>query len=198
MKRKIFILGAALLLLVTVSAAQRRGNAGMAGSQSGQHGATGKQGQRQMGSGLGTRDEQRLRIHATDQQRQQLRDCTKSADRIRTRAREITRQFRNASVTPAQAMQWREQLRNDLQAMNENYELFMNDLSEEQQLAAQQTIEQIEQSRTQLLEFAELLDNELIAPELQHDRIRDQAQDTERAADQLKKHQTELAVQFNK
>lgn len=194
MKRTPF-LGATLLILITSSAAQRHGgNAGTPGL-SGQR-AGSQQGQGQMGTG-GARDEQRLRIHATDQQRQQLRDCTQSADRIRNRARDMARLSKNATITPKQAQQWREQLQNELQSITRNQEQLMAGLSEEQRIASQQNIEQMEQARTQLLRLAELLDDELIAPELQQNRIREQARDAERAADQLKNHQNELAAQLN-
>lgn len=198
MKRKILILGSAMLLIVSISAAQRRGgNSGMGAGQQGQHGAPAQMGQRQqMGGAMGTRDQQGLRIHASDQQRKQLRDCSQSADRIRKRTRDMSRQS-GAALAPEQAKQWRAQLRNEVQAMNQQQEQLMAGLSEEQKAASRQTIQQMEQSRTQLRDLAEALDNELIAPELQQDRIREHARDTEHAAAQLKKHQNQLAAELN-
>lgn len=126
MKRNLLILGATLLLLLTMATAQRRGGgAGMPGGQSGQHGAAGQHGQMGTGTGMGTvgtHDQQRLRIHATDQQRQQLRDCTQSADQLRTRTRDMTWQSKKSAITPEQAKQWREQLRNEVRVMNQNHE----------------------------------------------------------------------------
>lgn len=201
MKRNLLILGATLLLLLTMATAQRRGGgAGMPAGQSGQHGAAGQHGQMGtgtgMGTGIGTHDQQRLRIHATDQQRQQLRDCTQSADQLRTRTRDMARQSKKSAITPEQAKQWREQLRHEVRVMNQNHEQFMAGLSQEQKAASQLTLQQMEQSRNRLLKASELLENELIAPELQSDRIREQARETERAAHQLRKHQTDLVAQL--
>lgn len=72
----------------------------------------------------------------------------------------------------------------------------MAGLSQEQKAASQLTLQQMEQSRNRLLKASELLENELIAPELQSDRIREQARETERAVHQLRKYQTDLVAQL--
>jgi hypothetical protein len=197
MKYKVLAIAIALLLLAATSVAQRRGsgNAGMQGAQSAQRGSGGQM--RGSGSGMGSGDQQRLRIHATDQQRLQLKSCTQSADRIRIRTRQMSRLNSGSPMTPEQARQFREQLRSEVQAMNQNHEQLMADLSEEQRLASRQTIAEMERSRTRLMNVSEMLDNELVAPELNQERIREQARETERAATQLKDRQSELSAQLS-
>jgi len=169
----------------------------MGGGQSGHKGSAVQHGQAGMGAGTEMREQQRARIHASDQQRQQLHDCNQAADRIRTQSRDMMRQSKNSTMTPTQVNQWREQLQNQIKEMNRNHEQLMSGLSEEQKNASRHAIQEIEQARAQLMQTTERLNNQLAAPELNRDRIGDEAHEAERAASQLKKRQSEFAAQLN-
>jgi hypothetical protein len=199
MKYKFLVLGATIFLLIADSTAQRKGggNAGPPAGQSRQQGAAGQQSQMGNGAGSGMQDQQQLRLHASDQQRQQLRDCTQTADQVRNRTRDILRQSKNTGIATEQRKQWQEQLRNEIQTLNRNQEQLITGLSEEQRTISQKTIQQMETSRNRLLEVSEILGNALVAPELNQDRIQEQARATERAANELKKQQSQLAAQLN-
>lgn len=200
MKQKLLVLSVALLLLGSNAFAQRRGSSGMQGGQSGQgqRGSGAQPGQGQpadSGSGTGGGDQQRIRIHATDRQQQQLKSCTQSTERIRTRTREMSR-LGKGTLTAEQAQVWREQIQNELQTMNQNYDDLMASLTEEQKSASQDKVKKVEESRSQLLEVADLLEDELIAPELDQNEVQEKARKTEKAAAKLKKTQTELSELF--
>lgn len=193
MKCRMLVLGAALLL-VTSSVAQRRGTSGAPGGQSGTRASGSKIDGSETGAGGGS--QQQLRIDANATPRQQLKNCRKSADRIRTRSHEMSRLASGKRLTPDQAHQWREQIRSEVRTINQNQEQLMAELPEGQKLATQETAQQMEQSRSQLERLAELLDNELITEELDQEQVRERASETERAATQLKQSQAEFLKQL--
>jgi len=125
-KRAVLFAAALVLAAAPILVAQGRGGQGGGGPQSGM----GQQGQPGMGQqgqqpGMGqsgspqdmgqgqqqaNRDQQRQRIHATDQQRNQYNTCTQSADRVRTQARTMADAAKGGGANNQEFRQQQEQL----------------------------------------------------------------------------------------
>lgn len=201
-QRALVIFTMCFLLIGTVFAQRGAGAAGMQGTGQGQ--GTQQQNRGQMGSpgagmgkqGSGMGTQSRMRVQATDQQRQRVKSCTQSTERIRQRTRQMSKAAKSGTITAEQAKLWQEELQNEIQLMNQEQEELMASLTEEQKTAAQNTLKEMDKSKIGLLKSVELLDNELIAPELNREKIRDRARETERAANELKKDQIDLAELF--
>jgi hypothetical protein len=139
------------------------------------------------------RQQQRLRIHATDQQRQQYADCTRATQRLRTRLRDMSRLSQGQSIGAGQATQWREQLRNEIQAMQQEQEQLRAGLSDEQKQASARQLQQAKQSADQLEAWSEALGFELEQQNVDAAKVSKQADKMEGAAKKLQKQQQEIA-----
>lgn len=201
-----------VLVLATVFAfslapvlwAQGRGGTQGRG-QSGQRGqrpsATGQQrgGQQgQMGQrGKGTMDQKRQRIHANDQQRQQYRTCTQTANRVSTQARQMAQTAKGGGVNNPAFRRQHEQLRNGIRTMQEEHNRFMQGLSGEQRAAMQERIRKMEQQQERLQSRLQALDQELAKSEPDRKRIENQAREMEKAMKEWQKQYREMGSEMN-
>jgi hypothetical protein len=189
MRKRVLVLGLSLLLAGSAFA-QRRGQGMQQGNPSAGRGSQAGMGNRGMGQGMG--DQQRLRIHATDQQRQQSKTCTQSMDRVRTRLRTMARIKQNQPISSEQASQWREQLRNDIQTMNQEQSNLMNGLTPEQQDATKNRTQQMQMTREQLEKMSEALDMELALEAPDPVKVRQQAREMESAVNRIRNQQQQF------
>jgi chromosome segregation ATPase len=187
-KRAIIFVTALLLAAAPVVAAQGRGGKG-GGSQHqgppsgqpeqppymGQHG--GQQGQGQQQS---TRNQERQQIHATDQQRGQYENCTKSTNRVRTQAHKMADAAKGGGANNAEFREQHQQLQNEIRTMQQENDRFMNSLSNEQRAGMEYRIRSMDQARTRLNNQMQQLDEELAKPEPDRKRIREHATDVEK------------------
>jgi chromosome segregation ATPase len=159
----------------------------MGGSQAGmQAGQRGNQ-----GAGMQTR--QRLRIHATDQQRAQYRTCTQSLDRLRTRIRDMNRIMNSAAFNKQQALQAREQLRNELRTMQQEHDRWVAGLDDEQKAAVSEQLQQMSRTRQPLEDWSEALGFELEQESVDSAAVRDQLRKLDKATRQLQQQQRDVA-----
>lgn len=193
MKGKLLVMSLALLLAASAFG-QRRGSGGMQGNQSGRGAQS--MGNRGTGQQMQTqnqmRDRQRLRLHTTDQQMQQSRTCTQSMDRVRTRLRTMSRISKTQPISSTQASQWREQLRNDVQTMNQEQTNLMNGLSPEQQEAVKNRSQQMQTTREQFQQMSEALDTELTLEAPDPVKVRQQAREMESAMNKIRTQQQQF------
>jgi chromosome segregation ATPase len=203
MRRKMFLgvlLSVSLALLV---AAQGRGpgagaqRGGAAGSQPGQGGPEGGQRSGQAGAGKqGTLDQKLERIHATDQQRAQLKDCVQSADQVRERARQMAAAAKGESANSEEFRRRHEQLRQEIQIMQQERDRFMNGLTEEQRSTLQSRIRAMDRARDRLNDRLRLLNDEMGKPEPDRKRIRDHVTGVETAAREWQKQLREVSSEM--
>lgn len=190
MTHKLLVLGFTLMVAASMYG-QRRGSGGMQGNQSAGRGAqsmsTGGSGQQ-----MQIRDQQRLRLHTTDQQMQQSRTCTQSMERVRTRLRTMSRISKTQPISSAQASQWREQLRNDVQTMDQEHTRLMNGLSPEQQDAVRNRAQQMQATREQFQNMSEALEMELALEAPEPAKVRQQALEMESAVNKIRTQQQQL------
>ncbi len=163
MAKKSLILFSLLLLSLPAAFPQGRGGGKGQGSGRGQGQGQqmgGNQGQGQPGMQGGNSQMDRKRIHATQQQRDQIRGCDRLADGIRKQARKMAQTSGNkfnADVANQQQSQIREQLR----SMEQEHERLMNGLDAAQQQAWQEQIRNMNQSRQKLNLQQQQMDDEL-------------------------------------
>ncbi len=186
MRRKLLVVGFTLMV-VGFMFGQRRGSGGMQGQSAGR-------GAQSMGTGQQTqiRDQQRLRLHTTDQQMQQSRTCTQSMERVRARLRTMSRISKTQAISSEQASQWREELRNDVQAMNQEQTRLMNGLSPEQQEAVRNRAQDMQTTREQFQQISEALEMELALESPAPAKVRQQAREMESAVNKIRTQQQQL------
>ncbi len=195
-KRAVTFAAALLLAAAPVVVAQGHGQGGGGQRQrppSGQQGQRpdmsqrgGQQGQGQ-GQQQGTRDQQRQRIHATDQQRGQYENCTQSADRVRTQARKMADAAKGGGANNAEFRQQHQQLRQEIRTMQQENDRFMNGLSDEQRAGMQDRIRNMDQARDRVNNRMQQLDDELAKPEPDRKRIREHATEMDKAMKEWQK-----------
>lgn len=205
MKRGFLALAAIVSLAASPVLYAQRGGGG--GGQRG--GAGGGQGQRptttgrpqggqqgQVGAQTGTRDQQRQRIHATDQQGNQYRTSTQAADRVRTQARDMAKAAKGGGVKNEEFRQQHAQLRNDIQTMQQDHDRFAQGLSEEQRAAVQDRIRRMDQARDRLHTQSQQMDQEMSRanPDAQH--IATQAREMEKAMKEWQKQYRSLGSEI--
>ena len=172
---------------------QRGGGGGMQGQRPTTMGQPrgGQQGQGQ-GEPQGTRDQQRQRIHATDQQRTQYNTCAQSADRVRTQARDMAKAAKGGGVNNEEFRQQHAQLRNDIQTMQQEHDRFAQGLSGEQRLAAQDRIREMDQTRDHILAQSQQMDQEMSRANPNAQRVATQAREMEKAVKEWQKQYRSL------
>lgn len=197
MKTKVFLTAAILTLTLPPVWAQGHGG--------GQHGGQGRppqgqgQGQQQgMGgdAGRGTMDrdrtQDRQRVHATDQQRDQLRSCDQSMDRVRTRARDMAKTAGGGNFSADQTRQHRDQLREQLRTMEQEHGQLMNGLNADQKQALEVRHRQMEQIHERMNARLQKMDKELGEATPNGKRVAEHARAVEREMKQLQKHNREM------
>ena len=190
MKNKGIVLALVLALSPVLTLAQMRGGGGRRGGQGGP-----SQGQQPRkggpGMGRGTMDRDRLRSHATDQQRDQYRTCTQSADRVRAQARQMA-QATGKGFNADQARQQREQLHNRIQTMQQEHERLLEGLNNEQRAAMQEHIRNMEEIHERVRTRMQEMDQELAQTNPDGKRVAERARAIEREMKQWQKHHREM------
>ncbi len=138
------------------------------------------------------RYQQRLRLHTADQQMQQSRTCAQSMDRVRTQLRTMSRISKTEPIGSGQAKQWREQLRNNVQTMNQEQTNLMNGLSPEQQEALRDRNQQMQTTREQFQRMSEALDMELALDSPDPAKVRQQAREMDSAMNKIRSQQQQF------
>jgi hypothetical protein len=180
--RRVLLVAAAFLFASPAIAAQGRPSGG---GQRGQKPATAgqQQGQaNQQQGGQGTRQ----RIQATDQQRDQLRTCTQTTDRIREQARDMDRLARSSTFDAGKVRQQRDQIRDQLRTMEQEHQRLMNGMSEDQKQALRTRTEQMNQIRERVNNQLGRLDEELGKPNPNAKQVSKTAEQISREMNQWK------------
>ena len=148
--------------------------------------------QGQTGVQTGTRDQQRQRIHATDQQRDQYRTSTQAADRVRTQARDMAKAAKGGGVNNEEFRQQHAQLRNEIQTMQQEHDRFAQGLSEEQRAAVQDRLRKMDQARDRVRTQSQQMDQEMSQANPDTQRMAAQAREMEKAMKEWQKQYCNL------
>lgn len=187
MKGKVAVgLALTLALMIVLAQAQRPG-----GGTGGQRRAGG---QRQMGQQAG--QQQRQRAGATQEQQKQYRVCTEALNRIRSRIRQMTRLAAAQPFNAQQMQALQEQLRVELQEVEQQQAQLTESLNEQQRTAVQDRLAEIAKHQQDLDSFTEALGFELDQAALQETKVREQVKKLDTAAKELQKQQRELGSEL--
>ncbi len=193
MKPRLYLLAALLCMAAVPLWAQGRGSGGMQGGQ-GRQGMPGMQGGQKQRGQMGQQDRQRMRIHATQDQRTKYRNCTQSMQRVRSRIREMGRLTKNQPINRQQLLELHEQLRSEIQMMQQQQEALRSGFDEEQKAAVQELTQQMNRSHMDLDSFSEALAFELNQVDTNPDRLREQVRKMDRTTKQLEQQQHEMGA----
>ncbi|HWQ03297.1 MAG TPA: hypothetical protein VNL38_02350, partial [Candidatus Nitrosotenuis sp.] len=182
MKAKWVVLPAILALAVSPVWAQ-----GRSGAQGRPNKSQGQQ-QRAQGAAKGGMSQDRQRIRATDQQREQFRTCDQAMDRVRQQARDMARTSGGAQFNAGEARQQRDRLREHFQLMQQEHERLMLGLNAEQRQSQEARHRNMEQIRERIQARLQEMDRELAAENPNGKQIAEQARNIEREMAQLQKH----------
>jgi hypothetical protein len=168
--------GLTAILLFPFTFGQGRNSTGMQGH--------GRQGQNQFPGARG-QDRTRLRVHATQQQRDRYRVCSQTMNRFRKRIRAMARLASASNFNLQQAQQLREQIAKDLQAMTEQQQSFTESLTDEQRTANQQRLQELSEKQRDLGFLSDALGFELEQTGVEDGKIQKRVQEQVQKMDQL-------------
>ncbi len=135
----------------------------------------------------------RSRIHINLQQQGQYQTCTQSTERVRNTVREMARVTKGQSID-GQLRQVHEQLRNELQTMQQDRERLKASLGDEQRAQLQGHLQAITRSQEQLEASSVALGQTLNEANTDTARVRDQIQKMDRTSKELQRQQRELGA----
>lgn len=190
MHKWLFSVAVSLALAIPFAVAQGRQGAGMQGQRRG--GTMGQQGQagpKDMGPQFGQQQRQRMQAHATQQQRDQYRQCTQSMERVRSQVREMRKAANGKAMDKQQVQQLQNRLRSEMQTMRQERERLSSSLNQDQTATVQNQLAEVERNQQRLEEFSESLGLELDQADMDRDRVRDQLRDMDKTSKGLQDQQ---------
>lgn len=128
------------------------------------------------------RIQQRDRLHtmATDQQRTEYRTCDELADRIRTRARDMSKSADGKGLSVGAMRQQRDQLREQVRTMDQEHQRMMQGLNDDQRDFIQNRSRTMEQIQSRINMRLQEMNQELAKENPDGKRISRMARDIER------------------
>jgi len=180
--KKVTVLFSIFFLAAATAFAQGRGGQqgqrgqGQGAAQEQRQGQEQWQGQQQsqggMQSGRGDMDQKRVR--ATKQQRDQINVCSKQADNLRKEARKMA-QTPEKKFNPTEARQRSNQIRNQINTMEQEHERLMKSLDIGQQNAWQEQAQNMNRLRQEVRSQFQRLDSEVSGPNPDAARVAESA-----------------------
>ena len=181
-----------LKLTLLLSAALAGGSLAQHGPQGPPHqpgepqgGPSAQSGQRRGGSSA-ARDQVR------EQDRDRLRDCTSAADRTRKQARDMSRAMQGEAAGPEQARLYRNQVREELQKLEQQHERFARGLEPGQRTQLEAQLREMDQAREQVREHLGAIDEAVGQGQLDRQRLQEQAREMERDLARLRRQYRDL------
>lgn len=177
-----------VLFMATGLEAQRGGGRGSGGSGQGQMSRQ-QQGMPQQGSNQqpSMRSQQQMRVQsqATDRQRTTMQQVVTATKQLRTELRQMTRLKSGQQIGADQAKLWRERIRTELQALQQQQQNFISGLTEDQQSWVAEDVQQLTQSTSGLVDKLELLDLALGEMELDEQDVKKAAKEADAKAKEV-------------
>lgn len=200
--KRLAILVVSIAMFSIPLAAQRSGGGGQGQRSAPRPGQGQSQGQSQgqaqgqaQGQGQaqqGSMDRQRQTVRATDQQRSQYETCNRTTAQVRDRAQAMAKTAAGPNPDMANLRQDRDQLRQQIQAMDRDMDQLRQGLGEEQRQQLQTRLKTLDREREQLRTHSQSLDKELNATSPNASRIKNRTQQVEQATERWQKQYAEL------
>jgi hypothetical protein len=191
MMKKVAVLFSIILLAAATALAGGGGGGQGQGQGSGQGKGQGQgqqQGQGDTQAGRGDMDQQR--IHATKEQRDQIRTCSKQADEIGKQVRKMA-QTSDKKFNADEAQQQRDRIQTQLRVMEQEHERLMNGLDPNQQQTFKEQIQNMNRLRQQTRSEFQQMNSELEPANPNAARIKERAREMEQTMkDWSKEYQT--------
>lgn len=172
---------------------ERGGNPAQQGSERGSRGA--RQGHAQDQTARQAADRERIR--ATEQQRNQIRNLTQSAERIHARAKELKRISKSSRYSTGEVRRLHEELRSETRGLGRECDLFREDLSEEQHTQIQDRLRTIDRSREQMESHLREMKRELAREAPEQQLIAKQARESLSATKEWQKQYRKLRSEMS-
>jgi hypothetical protein len=162
MRARTVILIALLCTALPLAFPQGRGGQKGGSQGSGQGQGQGQQG-RSAGSdrGYGNTDRERDRVHASQQQRDQVKNCDRSADAVRNQARKMGKYGQGGGFNAGNARRDRDQLQEQVRAMQQEHQRLMQGLNPGQQQALESHVRNMNRLQERLNTHMENMNGEL-------------------------------------
>lgn len=126
------------------------------------------------------RQRDRLHTMVTDQQRTQYRTCDQLADRVRTRARDMSRTAAGKQLNAEAMRQDRNQLQEQIRTMDQEHQRMMEGLSSDQRGFVQNRSRTMEQIQSRINTRLQEMDQELAKDNPDQKRLSNLAREVER------------------
>jgi hypothetical protein len=143
-----------------------------------------------MGKGTAQRDQKQ--IHATTQQRNQIRSCDQAAEQIRQRARTLARTAQGTGVQAGTIREQAMQLRQQFRTMQEAHSRLLESLDAEQRILLQEHIRNMEQIRERAGMQLSTIETESARSDPDRKRIAEQARELEQYMKEWQKQYREM------
>jgi chromosome segregation ATPase len=153
-------------------------------------------GQSPQAKGQGAQDRTQVRIHATDQQRDQLKTCDLTADRIRTQARTLADAAKGSGANSAEFLRQRDQLRDQVRTMEQEHERLLNGLGAGQRTALEERLREMTRERQRLNTQLQSMNQELQNANPNRARIAEHAGAIEQAMNEWQKQSRAMQAQM--
>lgn len=140
------------------------------------------------------RSQQQMRVQsmATDQQRTAIKQTMTATRQLRTELRPMTRLQNGQQIGKEQARLWRERIRAQLQALQQQQQAFVSSLTPDQESWAAADILQMTQSSSDLVDMLENLDLALQAEELDQKDIKEAARKADDKAKSVESEEKQI------
>lgn len=198
MRARTVILVALLSTALPLAFPQGRGGQRGGGQGSGQ--GQGRQG-RSGGpdTGYGKTDRERDRVHVSQQQRDQVKNCDRSADAVRNQARKMAKYGQGGGFNAGSARQDRNKLQEQVRAMQQEHQRLMQGLNPGQQQALESHIRNMNRLQERLNAHMDNMNKELEKDAPDGKRVAEQARELERVSkewrEQYRAIQSRLVIQ---
>ncbi len=185
MKLRLIALVVILSTALPFAWSQGKGGQGGRSQQSGQ-----SQGQQRGPSGsergYGATDRERDRVQVSQQQRDQLRTCDRSADAVRNQARQMGKYGQGAGFNADKARQDRDRLQEQVRTMQQEHQHLMQGLNPGQQQALESHIRNLNRLQGRLNTRMENLNGELGKTDPDAKQVAEHAREMERVSKEWK------------
>ena len=190
----IAFLCAALPLAFPQGRGGQRGGGQSSGQGQGQQGHPGG-----ADRGSGNTDGERDRIHVSQQQRDQVKSCDRSADAVRKQAGKMGKNGQGGGFNAGKARQDRDQLQGQVRAMQQEHQRLMQGLNPGQQQALESHVRNMNRLQERLNTHMENMNGELGKDAPDAKRVAEQAREMERVSkewrEQYRAIQSRLVIQ---
>jgi hypothetical protein len=196
-KKRIVVIVVAISFAGVGSVQAQRSGAGRPGG-SGQGQMAGQQ-QQSSGQQQSMRSQQQMQVQsqATGQQRAAMKQTIAATQQMRSQLRPMMRLEKGQQIGADQAKRWREQIREQLQTMQQEQQALIAGLTEEQQSWADDDIQQVKEATASLDDLLDSLSLELEQAKIDEQAVKQTAKKADDKAKKVESEQKQILTELN-